>query len=56
MINLKFCQGYEVGDTDVGGVLLELTRYPKYITGTDRRSVDNPDFLRDKTGLTAFQL
>jgi hypothetical protein len=23
-------------------------RYPKYITGTDRRSIHNPDFLRNK--------
>jgi hypothetical protein len=29
------------------------TRYSPNITGTDRRSVCNPDFLRDKTSLTS---
>jgi hypothetical protein len=27
--------------------------YSPYITGTDRRSVRNPDFQRDKTSLTS---
>jgi hypothetical protein len=54
MIDLKFCEGYDIGDTDVlGGVPLELSRYPKYITGTDRHSVRNPDILCNKTGLTS---
>jgi hypothetical protein len=32
---------------------VDPARYRKYITGTDRRSVRNPDFLRDKTSLTS---
>jgi hypothetical protein len=28
-------------------------RGPKYITGTDRRTIRNPDFIRDKTSLSS---
>jgi hypothetical protein len=32
---------------------VDPARYRKYVTGTDRRSVRNPDFLPDKTSLTS---
>jgi hypothetical protein len=36
------------GDPVAGEVRVDAVRYRKYITGTDRRSIRNPDFLCDK--------
>jgi hypothetical protein len=37
----------------LGEVRVDPARYPKYITGTDRCSDCNPDFLHDKPSLTS---